>query len=167
MAKETYTRIIGTGSCLPPRIIKNSHFLNNEFYKKINNYSLVFAIGNKALNIAVKQSVKPVIFSMVLNHKKFNVDKEKSDNITDKINQGDLSEKPGWIRLSLHPTTTNDEAKQVLNGVQQVIQNANEWKNEYQFDAHSGDFVPNKHTTQYLNLSSFNPRAVGEQNQRL
>lgn len=32
MAKETYTRIIGTGSYLPPRIIKNSHFLNNEFY---------------------------------------------------------------------------------------------------------------------------------------
>ena len=32
MAKETYTRIIGTGSCIPPQIIKNSHFINNEFY---------------------------------------------------------------------------------------------------------------------------------------
>jgi 3-oxoacyl-[acyl-carrier-protein] synthase-3 len=32
MAKERYTRIIGTGSYLPPQIIKNSHFLNNEFY---------------------------------------------------------------------------------------------------------------------------------------
>ena len=32
MAKETYTRIIGTGSCIPPEIVKNSHFLNNEFY---------------------------------------------------------------------------------------------------------------------------------------
>lgn len=32
MAKETYTRIIGTGSCIPPEIIKNTHFLNNEFY---------------------------------------------------------------------------------------------------------------------------------------
>ncbi len=32
MAKKTYTRIIGTGSYIPPQIIKNSHFLNNEFY---------------------------------------------------------------------------------------------------------------------------------------
>jgi 3-oxoacyl-[acyl-carrier-protein] synthase-3 len=33
MRKETYTRIIGTGSYLPPQIIKNSHFLNHEFYE--------------------------------------------------------------------------------------------------------------------------------------
>ncbi len=32
MAKDIYTRIIGTGSYIPPQIIKNSHFLNNEFY---------------------------------------------------------------------------------------------------------------------------------------
>ncbi len=32
MAKETYTRIIGTGSYIPPQIIKNSYFTNNEFY---------------------------------------------------------------------------------------------------------------------------------------
>lgn len=32
MAKEIYTRIIGTGSYLPPEIIKNSHFLQNKFY---------------------------------------------------------------------------------------------------------------------------------------
>ena len=32
MTKEIYTRIIGTGSYLPPKIIKNSHFLNYEFY---------------------------------------------------------------------------------------------------------------------------------------
>lgn len=33
MRKETYTRIIGTGSYLPPQIIKNSYFLNHEFYE--------------------------------------------------------------------------------------------------------------------------------------
>src|SRR5665811_1069025 len=33
MRKDTYTRIIGTGSYLPPRIIKNSYFLNHEFYE--------------------------------------------------------------------------------------------------------------------------------------
>lgn len=33
MKKEIYTRIIGTGSYLPPQIIKNSYFLNHEFYE--------------------------------------------------------------------------------------------------------------------------------------
>ena len=32
MAKEVYTRIIGTGSYLPPQQVKNTHFLGNEFY---------------------------------------------------------------------------------------------------------------------------------------
>ena len=33
LTKKTYTRIIGTGSYLPPVIIKNSHFLKNEFFE--------------------------------------------------------------------------------------------------------------------------------------
>ncbi len=32
MAKEIYTRIIGTGSCLPPKVVKNADFLNHTFY---------------------------------------------------------------------------------------------------------------------------------------
>lgn len=32
MRKEIYTRIIGTGSYLPPKIIKNSHFLDSQFF---------------------------------------------------------------------------------------------------------------------------------------
>ncbi len=32
MAKERYTRIIGTGSYIPPQIIKNNYFINHEFY---------------------------------------------------------------------------------------------------------------------------------------
>ena len=38
-----------------------------------------------------------------------NVDIKMSKEITDKIDKGDLSMKPGWIRLSLHPTMTDDE----------------------------------------------------------
>lgn len=33
MSKEKYTRIIGTGSYLPPVVIKNDYFLNHEFYE--------------------------------------------------------------------------------------------------------------------------------------
>ncbi|SHF52678.1 3-oxoacyl-[acyl-carrier-protein] synthase-3 [Mariniphaga anaerophila] len=32
MAKKIYTRIIGTGSCLPPKVVKNNYFLDSQFY---------------------------------------------------------------------------------------------------------------------------------------
>jgi len=32
MSKKIYSKIIGTGSYIPPRIIANSSFLDNEFY---------------------------------------------------------------------------------------------------------------------------------------
>jgi 3-oxoacyl-[acyl-carrier-protein] synthase III len=32
MSKKIYTKITGTGSCLPPKIIKNKHFLDYSFY---------------------------------------------------------------------------------------------------------------------------------------
>ncbi len=42
-------------------------------------------------------------------HFLLNVDFKLSNEITRMIDAGDLSMKPGWIRLSLHPTMTDDE----------------------------------------------------------
>ena len=42
-------------------------------------------------------------------HILLNVEKEQSCLITDKINSGDLTTKPGWVRMSIHPTMTNNE----------------------------------------------------------
>jgi hypothetical protein len=36
--------------------------------------------------------------------------------IIDEITLGDLT-KPGWIRMSIHPTTTNAEIEFVCNGI--------------------------------------------------
>ena len=51
-----------------------------------------------------------------------------SKEITDKIDAGDLSMKPGWIRLSLHPTMTNDELLFITDAIRQTVENADEWK---------------------------------------
>src|SRR5690606_11762350 len=42
-------------------------------------------------------------------HYLLHVDHEKSQYLTNKITEGDLIQKPGWIRMSIHPTTTNAE----------------------------------------------------------
>jgi selenocysteine lyase/cysteine desulfurase len=66
----------------------------------------------------------------------FNLSKE----ISDKIDAGDLSMKPGWIRLSLHPTMTNDELFYITNAIRQTVEKAEEWGKDYQYDSHTNEF---------------------------
>lgn len=73
-------------------------------------------------------------------HIMLNVDYETSKLITAKINKGDLSEKPGWIRLSIHPTMTNDELYLIINAVSEIVENINELSINYKYDSHTNEF---------------------------
>ena len=73
-------------------------------------------------------------------HFLLDVDYNISKEITDKIEAGDLSMKPGWIRLSLHPTMTNAELLFILDAIKQTAQNAKEWKKDYCYDKHTNEF---------------------------
>ena len=73
-------------------------------------------------------------------HFLLNVDFNLSKEITDKIDDGDLSMKPGWIRLSLHPTMTNDELFYITRSIKQIVENAAEWKTDYCYDKHTNEF---------------------------
>jgi len=76
-------------------------------------------------------------------HYLLHVDYAMSCQITSKIDKGDLSEKPGWIRLSLHPTLTDAEVDYIIDAVKQVAKNAQLWGNDYHYDSHLNDFVHN------------------------
>nr|MBP6665181.1 hypothetical protein [Chitinophagales bacterium] len=65
-----------------------------------------------------------------------------SHQITDLIDSGDLSQKPGWIRLSIHPTTTNKELDYCLDAIAALAQNHTEWANDYQYDCHTNEYQP-------------------------
>jgi selenocysteine lyase/cysteine desulfurase len=73
-------------------------------------------------------------------HFLLNVDFNLSKEITDKIEAGDLSMKPGWIRLSLHPTMTNEELYFIIDALKQTIGNSAVWSENYCFDLHTNDF---------------------------
>ncbi len=89
-------------------------------------------------------------------HILLDVDHVKSMEITKQIDQGDLTEKPGWVRVSMHPTSTDEDAKQVVQAIKAVVENAEEWSKEYEFDACCGDFIPSK-AHNYRSLESFQP----------
>jgi len=70
---------------------------------------------------------------------------DQSQEITDKINTGDLSEKPGWVRWSLHPTMTNEEVQKVLYAIREVSIHHNEWIKDYIYLSKKNEFNHKSH----------------------
>ena len=62
-------------------------------------------------------------------HFLLNVDYDQSDSITDNIDQGDFSLKPGWVRLSIHPTMTNEELSLIIKTLHNISDNIDSYKN--------------------------------------
>jgi len=85
-------------------------------------------------------------------HFLLNVDVKLSKAITDKIDSGDLSLKPGWIRLSLHPTMTDDELLYIIDAVRQTVENAEEWKKDYLYDKQTNEFHHHQYSVNNLDF---------------
>lgn len=73
-------------------------------------------------------------------HFLLNVDFNMSKEITDKIDSGDLSMKPGWVRLSLHPTMTDDELLYITDAIRQVVERVAEWQKDYSYNSLTNEF---------------------------
>ncbi|MEZ4874775.1 MAG: aminotransferase class V-fold PLP-dependent enzyme [Flavobacteriaceae bacterium] len=67
-------------------------------------------------------------------HYLLELDQQKSSEIMEKVVCGFVEMKPGWVRLSIHPTTTNEEMKFVCDSLISLAQNAQEWKKDYVLD---------------------------------
>jgi len=75
-------------------------------------------------------------------HILLNISYDESKRITEMIDLGDFSQKPGWVRASLHPVMTDAEIDYILEALKDIIRNHKEWAEGYLFDKHTGDFVP-------------------------
>jgi selenocysteine lyase/cysteine desulfurase len=63
-----------------------------------------------------------------------------SHRITELISSGDLSMKPGWIRLSLHPTMTTQELMKTCRALREIQLNIREWEKEYLYNNRTNEF---------------------------
>ena len=77
-------------------------------------------------------------------HFLLNVDKNMSNAITNEINSGNLTHKPGWIRLSIHPTMSNNELYFIIDALKQTVTNIDEWRTDYYFSEKTGEWYHNK-----------------------
>jgi selenocysteine lyase/cysteine desulfurase len=74
-------------------------------------------------------------------HFLLHVDQETSHQLIDEITLGDLMRKPGWIRMSIHPTTTNEEMELVCNSIIALAKNHQDWAKDYVYDKNSNEFM--------------------------
>ncbi len=73
-------------------------------------------------------------------HFLLNVNQETSKKLVCEIDAGNLSQKPGWIRMSIHPTTTNDEIEFVCQSIISLSKNHQKWALDYNYNAISNEF---------------------------
>lgn len=73
-------------------------------------------------------------------HLLLGVTHEDSRKITDLINTGDLSKKPGWVRVSIHPTMTDEDLKITLDAIEHIAYNYKEYEKDYIYNKHNNEF---------------------------
>jgi hypothetical protein len=74
-------------------------------------------------------------------HYLLEVNQTVSQILTDQISRGDLTGKPGWIRMSIHPTMTNQEVALLCDALIELSENHPIWSKEYRYDAKTNEFT--------------------------
>jgi selenocysteine lyase/cysteine desulfurase len=73
-------------------------------------------------------------------HYLLHVDQETSNQLVCQIATGDLIQKPGWIRMSVHPTTTTEEIQYVCESILALAKNHNLWSADYEYNPKTNEF---------------------------
>ena len=107
------------------------------FYVDNIHYNLIVKLLNDRFGVQVRGGCS---CAGTYGHYLLHVDPNHSKTITDKIDQGDLSEKPGWVRLSIHPTMTDNELRTAIDGIEQIVENIDKWAKDYVYDKSKNEF---------------------------
>lgn len=67
-------------------------------------------------------------------HYLLNINPNQSKHIEGLVEMGDFSQRPGWIRISLHPTLTNGEIHFIGEALKELAENYRQWSLDYEFN---------------------------------
>lgn len=126
--------------------LPNLHILANQHQDRLGVIS--FYIDDLHYNLGVKllndkfgiQTRGGCSCAGTYGHYLLHVDQETSHNLVCQISSGDLIQKPGWIRMSVHPTTTSDEIEFVCESIRLLSENHQEWAKDYQYNPKTNEF---------------------------
>lgn len=96
-------------------------------------YALVVKLLNDLAGIQVRGGCS---CAGTYGHYLFHIDKAHSKEITEMIDHGDNSCKPGWVRVSLHPTMTEAELELFLGTLAEIVAERTSLVAQYEYDGH-------------------------------
>lgn len=108
------------------------------FYIEQLHYNLVVRLLNDRFGVQARGGCS---CAGTYGHYLLHVDPTRSKAITDRIDQGDLSEKPGWVRISFHPMTTMAEVRDVVDAVEAIAREGAVWAADYVYSAQSNEYA--------------------------
>ena len=108
------------------------------FYVEKGHYNLIVKLLNDRFGVQTRGGCS---CAGTYGHFLLHVDQQTSKSIEKKILDGCVVERPGWVRMSIHPTITNKEALFVCESIKQVAENFEEWEKEYEYDATKNEFI--------------------------
>ncbi len=108
------------------------------FYVDDIHYNLLVRLLNDRFGIQVRGGCS---CAGTYGHYLLHVTYDYSHRITQMIEDGDLSAKPGWVRLSLHPTMTDAELDFILDALAETVANIEAWSADYQYDKEINEFI--------------------------
>jgi selenocysteine lyase/cysteine desulfurase len=126
------------------------------FYLEDIHFNLVVRLLNDRFGIQVRGGCS---CAGTYGHYLLHVDFYTSNKITSKIDAGILEEKPGWVRMSIHPTMSDAEVDYIIDAVKQVAENGQEWGKDYDYDPYKNEFFhkqfPAKSQEDYISWFDF------------
>ena len=64
-------------------------------------------------------------------HYLLNIDRRTSKIVTNEIDNGNQLNKPGWVRISLHPIMMDKEVYYLVYAIREIIKNIDTWQKDY------------------------------------
>lgn len=127
--------------------VDNLHILAGDHKDRLGVVS--FYIDNLHFNLGVKllndkfgiQTRGGCSCAGTYGHYLLHVDQQQSHDLVNEISLGDLIRKPGWIRLSVHPTTTCNEVDYVCESLIALAKNHQEWAKDYEYNKANNEFI--------------------------
>jgi len=110
------------------------------FYIKDVHFNLIVKLLNDRFGVQTRGGCS---CAGTYGHFLLHVDQQTSKGIEKKILEGCMVERPGWIRMSIHPTITNEDVIFVCESIKQVAENHEEWSKDYTYNAIKNEYIHN------------------------
>ena len=163
-------QVIRTALCLklkehmnPALMKKREEELLDLFYEGISTYPEIEVLGNRDEKRigCVSFNIRGMHYNLVVRllndrfgiqvrggwscassyaHYLFQIESDQSDSLMKNIKEGNLSDKPGWVRVSLHPIMTNAEVLTISDALGQIINYGVEWALDYKYNLETNEF---------------------------